>query len=46
MLSNNPEFSKSYLMRKFLHWDDEEIKANAEGLKEDKKLGFKEEGMF
>lgn len=46
MLSNNPEFSKSYLMRKYLHWDDEEIKANAEGLKEDKKLGFKEEGMF
>lgn len=37
-LSNNSEFSKTYLMKKFLKWTDEDIKANAEGLEKDKTL--------
>jgi len=37
-LSNNDEFSKTFLMRYFLKWDDETIKANAEGFKDDKRL--------
>ena len=36
-LSNNSEFSKSYLMRKYLKWDDDDLKANAEGFEDDKK---------
>jgi hypothetical protein len=39
-LSNNPEFSKSWLMKRYLELDDEEIRENANGLKKDKKLGF------
>jgi hypothetical protein len=35
-----PEMSKSYCMKKYLDWDEEEIKENSAGLKEDKKLGF------
>jgi hypothetical protein len=38
------EFSMSFRMRKYLGWDDDEIKANAEGLKKDIEFGFKEEG--
>lgn len=37
-LSNMEEFSKSFLMREFLGWDDEMIKKNADGLKADKIL--------
>ena len=37
-LSNNSEFSKTFLMKEYLKWDDEMIKANADGFKEDKKL--------
>lgn len=35
-LSNNNEFSKTYLMEKFLKWDEQEIKANSEGFDKDK----------
>src|SRR5574343_567988 len=42
-LANNPEFSKYYLMREYLGWTDEEIKANADGHKKDIKLGFKQD---
>jgi hypothetical protein len=45
-LSTNPEFSKSYLMGKYLGWSEEEIKENAEGKKKDKEFGFEEEGGF
>ncbi len=41
-LAGNEEMSKSYLMKKFLKWDETEIKENADGLKKDVKLGFKE----
>ena len=41
-LAGNEEMSKYFLMRKFLKWDEEEIKENAEGLKKDVELGFKE----
>ena len=41
-LANNDEFSKSFLMKKYLEWDDKEVVENAEGLKKDKELGFKE----
>jgi len=43
------EFSQSFRMKKYLGWDEDEIKANAEGLKKDVDLGFKEapgEGGF
>jgi hypothetical protein len=36
-LSNNSEFSKTFLMKEYLKWDDEMIKANIEGFKDDKK---------
>jgi len=42
-LSNNSEFSKTFLMREYLKWDDDMIKANAEGFKEDKKYLPKDE---
>ena len=41
-LAGNEEMSKYYLMGKYLKWDETEIKDNAEGLKKDVKLGFKE----
>ncbi len=37
-LSNNQEFSKSFLMKEYLGWDDEMIKANADGHEKDKEL--------
>jgi hypothetical protein len=45
-LADREEMSKSYLMRKYLKWDDDEIKANVDGMKKDKLLGFRsdEEG--
>lgn len=42
-LSNEEEFSKYYLLKKFMEWDEDEIKENAEGLKKDKELGLKSE---
>jgi len=36
-LSNNSEFSKTFLMKEFLKWDDEMIKMNSEGFDDDKK---------
>lgn len=48
-LANNEEMSKYYLMKKYLKWDETEIKENSEGLKKDVQLGFKaggEEGGF
>jgi hypothetical protein len=43
-LANNEEFSKAYLMQKYLGWDEDEIMANSKGLQKDVELGFKEEG--
>jgi len=37
-LSNMEEFSKSFLMKEYLKWDDEKIQKNAQGLKDDKLL--------
>jgi hypothetical protein len=42
-LADRPEMSKYYLMKRYLKWDDEEIKANAEGRAKDTKYGFAEE---
>lgn len=42
-LSNNEEFSKYFLMKKYLDWNDAEIAENAAGMEKDKALGFKEE---
>ena len=41
-LADRPEFSKVYLMKRYLKWDDEEIRENAEGRKKDINLGFAE----
>ena len=41
-LADRPEFSKYYLMKRYLRWDDEEIKANVEGKKKDVDLGLAE----
>lgn len=38
MLVNNQEFSKSYLMKRYLDMDDDELKANSEGFVKDKEL--------
>lgn len=44
-LANNPEFSKYYLIKRFLKWSDEEIEANIAGFKKDKELKpLEEEG--
>jgi hypothetical protein len=42
-LADRPEMSKYFLMKNYLHWDDEKIKENVEGFKKDKELGLKEE---
>lgn len=42
-LSNNTEFSKTFLMKEYLKWDDEMIKMNSEGFKDDKKYLPKDE---
>ncbi len=42
-LSNSNEFSKSFLMKEYLGWDDGMIKANAEGHMKDKELFPSEE---
>lgn len=36
-LCQNAEFSKSYLVKKYLHWTEEELEENREGFKLDKK---------
>jgi hypothetical protein len=46
MMADRNEFSKYWLMKKYLKYSDEEIKANADGKEKDKKLGFKEEESF
>lgn len=38
MLANNQEFSKTYLMKKYLDMDEDDIRANSEGFKQDKEL--------
>jgi hypothetical protein len=45
-LSNNAEFSKYYLMKKYLNWTDDEIKDNVAGLKKDKELFGDSMGQF
>lgn len=45
-LSNNEEFSKYFLMKEYLDWDDEMIKANADGFKKDKEFGFVSDDGF
>ena len=46
-LAANEEFSKYYLMKKYLGWTDDEIKANADGFKKDKEMLPQDEGgMF
>ena len=42
-MADRPEMSKSYLMKRYLKWDDDEIKANVEGRQIDVKLGLAEE---
>lgn len=42
-LSGSEEFSKTFLMREFLKWDDERIKQNSDGFKEDEKYFPKSE---
>jgi hypothetical protein len=42
-LANNPEFSKYFLMKHYLGWDEDTIKENADGKKKDKDMGFEEE---
>ena len=41
-LAGNEEMSKYYMMKKYLKWDETEIKENSDGLKKDVELGFKE----
>ena len=36
-LNQNAEFSKSYLVKKYLHWTEKELQENREGFKLDKK---------
>lgn len=42
-LADRPEMSKSYLMKKFLKWSNDEIQANVDGKKVDEKLGLEPE---
>ena len=45
-LSNNEEFSKYYLQKRYLKWSDDEIKANSEGFKKDEELLPDDEGSM
>jgi hypothetical protein len=48
-MSGNEEFSKYYMMKKYLKWTEDEIKDNAEGIPKDIEFGFREapeEGGF
>lgn len=47
VLADRDEFSLYWMMKKYLHMSDEDIKENIEGLKKDKELGLKsEEGGY
>ena len=37
-VANNPEISKSYAQERYLGWSEEDIQANSDGFKKDKKL--------
>jgi hypothetical protein len=39
-LSDKEEISKYFCMKKYLGWDDEEIRKNADGFKKDRELGL------
>ena len=39
-LADREEISKYFLMKRFLHWTDEDIDENVKGLKKDKEKGF------
>jgi len=45
-LNNEEEFSKTFLMRKFLKWTDDELKENFEGFVQDKKMIPKEDDGY
>jgi hypothetical protein len=45
-LASNVEFSKSFLQKTYLKWDDDMIKQNAEGFKLDKELLPKEDDGY
>lgn len=40
-LADREEFSRYYLMKKYLNWSEDEIKENKDGMKKDLKLGFR-----
>ena len=42
-LADRPEFSRYYLMKRYLKWDEDEIQANVDGKKKDIDLGLAEE---
>lgn len=39
-ISDKPEISKYFCMKKYLNWDDDTIQDNIDGLKKDKELGL------
>ena len=41
-MASNEEFSKYYMMKKYLKWNEDEIKDNAKGIEKDIELGFRE----
>jgi len=44
-MADREEFSRYYLLKKYMNWSDEEIKTNQDGMKKDKELGLrKDEG--
>lgn len=43
-LANNPEFSKSFLMKKYLEYTDEDLEELSKGFEEDKKYFPQDEG--
>lgn len=42
-LADREEFSRYYLMKKYLQWSEDEIKENKDGLDKDIELGFRKE---
>lgn len=45
-LAGNPEFSKTFLMKRYLGWDEQDITDNKDGFAKDKKFIPNEEGTF
>lgn len=45
-LANNPEFSKTFLMRRYLGYDDDDIKELKKGFDEDNKVIPQDEDSF